>query len=100
MSNEKTPDEAVLAAEYESAKERLNDQNETLKEFSKESRRLLRLVLIIVGVPIALISGFQSESIGEIIQRLQSDSCAVSAPFTGCVDLFPASSIAGLSGFS
>lgn len=70
-----SPPERVLKLEYENAKQRLNSQNEIIKSFSKEGTRYFRLILVLVGVPVALLGAFDPATLSQANRLILSNEC-------------------------
>ena len=68
----------VLQSEYENAKERIKQQREELKEFSREGLQIFRLSILLVGVPATVLGAFKPNSLSQLIESATSSTCVVS----------------------
>ncbi|WP_396613147.1 hypothetical protein ACH9L7_07770 [Haloferax sp. S1W] len=88
MSGEETDeygqDLTSLKEEYESAKDRFQEQRETFKEFSHEGLKVFRLSVLLVGVPTAIFGAINPQSIGGLLDSVYSTECAVQS-FSLCI---------------
>jgi hypothetical protein len=73
--------EEILKYEYENAKQRLSTQQETIKSFSKEGARYLRLILVLIGVPIAVLGALEPSTLTQLGNLIVSDRCMYTATF-------------------
>lgn len=84
-SNSESTTNRVLEMQYQSAKERLIQQRETFKLFSEDGRRYLRLLLVLIGTPIAIVGVISPSSITEVGNLVTSTDCAVGS--NPCVEV-------------
>ena len=70
----------VLKDEYENAKQRLSTQQETIKSFSEEGARYFRLILILIGVPLAVLGALDPTTLSQLGNSIVSDKCISDAP--------------------
>jgi len=77
----KDSDDLVIGyqEEYENAGARLQEQRQTLENFSNEGLRVFRLSVLLVGVPVAVLGAIDSQSLGNTVELLYSTDCAVSS---------------------
>lgn len=75
VKQENSTSEQVIELEYQNAKERLNTQRETIKSLSEEGARYLRLLLILIGVPIAVLGVFEPATLSQITTSATSNRC-------------------------
>lgn len=94
--DEPIPDEQILEIEYENAKRRLGEQRETLKEFSNEGARYIRLLLLFIGTPLAILGALDPDTLLRTIRNLTSTECVVTFP----VDCLSANLISILVGIT
>ncbi|GAA0719188.1 hypothetical protein J2744_002125 [Halorubrum trapanicum] len=74
--------EDILKVEYENAKQRLSTQQEAIKSFSEEGARYLRLILVLIGVPIAVLGALDPTTLTQLGNSIISDKCMYNA--TSC----------------
>lgn len=67
----------ILEIEYERARERLSEQQETLKEFSREGLKIFRLFLLFIAAPIALLGALDPQTLFQARDLLISGDCAI-----------------------
>jgi len=70
----------VLKLEYENAKQRLSTQQETIKAFSEEGARYLRLILVLIGVPFAVLGALDPTTLTQLGNAIVSNNCMYGAP--------------------
>ena len=70
----------MLRFEYENAKQRLITQQDTIKSFSKEGARYLRLILVLIGVPIAVLGALDPTTLSSVGNLVLSDTCMFDEP--------------------
>ncbi|MFD1564421.1 hypothetical protein ACFR99_12775 [Haloarchaeobius amylolyticus] len=84
----------ILETEYENAQERLNQQQECLKEFSKEGMQMFRLILLFVAAPIALLGALDPQTLYHVNSAIMSNDCVT--PVLGpCISFRTASYVTG-----
>ncbi|OAQ53305.1 hypothetical protein HTG_07445 [Natrinema mahii] len=74
----------ILQAEYEGAKERLSQQQDTFKEFSREGLQMFRLLLLFVAAPTALFGALDPQALVQVNSIITSNDCAISG-LGGCM---------------
>lgn len=83
-SKQDSPEDQVLEIEFQNAKQRLTEQRETLKEFSKEGARIFRLMLLFVGAPLAILGALGPQVLLNLSDTLTSNQCLITFP-SGCL---------------
>lgn len=88
--------------------DRISEQREIFRDFSREARTQFRLILLLVGVPVALIAGFSPGNISDIVGIILSNSTALEMPihltvreinfFAGMLIILSAGLVIGVSG--
>lgn len=68
----------IVIHELENSKNRLGEQQNTLRSFSKEAMKMVRLLILLVGVPIALFGTLGPDTWQKTIELLLSNDCIVS----------------------
>jgi len=68
----------VLKLEYENAKQRLSTQQETIKAFSEEGARYSRLILVLIGAPLAVLGALDPTTLTQLGNAIVSNECIVS----------------------
>lgn len=75
------PSEQVLQLEYENAKQRLDTQRESIRSFSKEGARYFRLLLILIGVPLAVLGALDPTTLSQFGGTIVSDKCIIESSY-------------------
>ena len=75
-----SPSDQVRKLEYENAKQRLSTQQETIKSFSEEGARYLRLILVLIGVPLAVLGALDPNTLTQLGNSIVSDKCMYNSP--------------------
>ncbi|SFS92636.1 hypothetical protein [Halostagnicola kamekurae] len=77
-------DPNILQTEYEGAKERLSQQQDTFKEFSREGLQMFRLLLLFVAAPTALFGALDPQTLVQVNDLVTSNYCTISG-IEGCL---------------
>ena len=76
-----SPSNQVLQLEYENAGQRIKTQQETIKSLSEEGTRYLRLLLILIGTPIAVLGALDPTTLTQLGTLIVSERCMFDSPF-------------------
>lgn len=76
----------IFQLEYENAKSRLAEQQETLRDFSHEGMRMFRLIILLIAAIAAFVGALSPDLLVHFGDTIISESCAVSSEF-GCVSV-------------
>lgn len=74
MERDYQDDVQILEREHELARERLNQQRDEFLNFSKEARSILRLMILFIGAPAAILGATNTERAGDIFDLLTSST--------------------------
>lgn len=71
-----TTDIQALEKQYESAKSRLSEQRDTFKTFSNEGVKVIRVLLLLITAPAAILGAFNYSTLLRLLSYLTSNSTA------------------------
>lgn len=69
----------IFEKETQDAQERLKQQQATIKEFSREGLKMLRILLLMIGTPAAIIGALQPNTLADISSQILSSRGAIEA---------------------